>query len=144
MFVRFFQVVRYIFPYVDKKAEKDAVAILNEQEKKLYFEMTAYDRSHSLAVYRDMIKIGLKNEEKDVMLKVALLHDIGKGRGISFFDRVTYVIFKNNDILAKHSEKGYEKLKEINSIAAEIVKEHHNKNSTNPMVKIFIEIDDKN
>lgn len=142
MFGRIKQGIRYLFPLIDEKTEAEAMKKLSAEEAVLYRKMSKYDRSHSLAVYRDVMK--LENKEiAEKLAKAAILHDVGKSDNIGFVERMIYVIIKKGR-LSCHAELGYEMLKKAGSDAADIVREHHNKNTDNELVKIFIEIDDKN
>ena len=73
-------------------------------------------------------------------LKLALLHDSGKGK-VGLFRRIKKVII-GDKILEKHPEIAFEKLKNINFELAKLCSEHHNKNVDEKM-KIFQELDDK-
>lgn len=144
MLVRVAQFIRFFNPDIDEKTEAEALKVLNEKEREIYMSMALYDRSHSLAVYHDIDKIEMSPKEKRVLLKCALLHDCGKGDKVNLWERVWYAVTKQNKILKTHAESGYLILKKIGSSAADLVRNHHNAKSTDPLIKIFREIDDRN
>ena len=134
------QVFRYFFVKYDENIERYAVKNLSEKECEIWQNMAEYDRVHC---YKVAVEIEKRKEifPEELWIKAALLHDCGKDRNIGFIERVLYALFKFNGRLKNHPESGYEKLKNINSEIAEIVKLHHNKNQTG-LISEFQKIDD--
>ncbi|MGL4947508.1 MAG: HD domain-containing protein, partial [Cetobacterium sp.] len=75
-----------------------------------------------------------------IYLKLALLHDSGKGN-ITFLRRVKKVLI-GDEKLEKHPQNAFEKLKKIDIELAKLCRDHHKKNVENKM-KIFQKIDDE-
>jgi len=93
---RYISKLRYL--YDNKLSDKDIVFLrenLNKQEQILFYSMTALDQRHSLAVaYALQEMIGRKTKlNLDKLLKVALLHDVGKARAkLRVPDRIFQVL----------------------------------------------------
>ena len=73
-------------------------------------------------------------------LKLALLHDIGKGK-VGIFRRIKKVLIGDKE-LEKHPEVAYKKLKSLDIEVALLCKQHHDK-IVDEKMKIFQEIDDR-
>ncbi|PGH22166.1 phosphohydrolase [Fusobacterium polymorphum] len=133
------QVYQYIFSNFNDNWNDEVKKILSKEEFLIFSEMGNYDKVHSYKLYQKVKsdKI-LSLEEK--YLKLALLHDSGKGK-VGLFRRIKKVII-GDKILEKHPEIAFEKLKNINFELAKLCSEHHNKNVDEKM-KIFQELDDK-
>lgn len=133
------QVYQYIFSNFNDNWNDEVKKILSKGEFLIFSEMGNYDKVHSYKLYQKVKsnKI-LSLEEK--YLKLALLHDSGKGK-VGLFRRIKKVII-GDKILEKHPEIAFEKLKNINFELAKLCSEHHNKNVDEKM-KIFQELDDK-
>lgn len=130
--------MEYFFPKINKKYMENAINILSEEEKKIFFEMSNYDKYHSLEVLKKIKNSKLNNEI--IYLKLALLHDCGKGN-TNIITRVLHKIGFNTR-LKKHSELGFEKIKNIDKNLAILIKNHHNKNYSEKM-NIFQKCDDE-
>ncbi len=127
----------YFIPKINQKEMENVLENLSEIEKKIFLEMPNYDKFHCLEVYKKILSTELKDDIK--YLKLALLHDCGKGK-TSFFKRVVHK-FGFNTSLKNHSEKGYEILKNINEELAILTKNHHKENYSTEM-NIFQKCDD--
>ena len=79
--------MEYFRPKINKAYMNEALKKLTEKEKKIFLEMSDYDKFHSLEVYKKIKKTELKNNEK--YLKLALLHDCGK-ENVSIITRVLH------------------------------------------------------
>jgi putative nucleotidyltransferase with HDIG domain len=143
MFNRIKQVILFLNLRKSNNSDKEAENYLNEEEKKLFDAMAEYDKRHSLNVLADVERLQIGEEEKSILRKMALLHDIGKESDTTFFERIYHAMTKRGKRLRDHPYKGYEKLKEIDREVAELVKIHHSK-VDNKLVKIFQRIDDNN
>ena len=128
----------YFFPIIDEFVQKEALELLSSKEKTYFLEMGKYDRYHSLEVYRKIKETSLK--EKEIYLKMALLHDCGKEK-IGIIVRVLHKLGIKTG-LGNHAEKGYEKLKDDNMELAVLIRNHHNKYYSEEM-KIFQKYDDE-
>jgi len=101
--------------------------------------MGKYDKVHSYKLYQK-VKSNKVLSLQENYLKLALLHDSGKGK-VGLFRRIKKVII-GDKILEKHPEIAFEKLKNINFELAKLCLQHHNKDVDEKM-KIFQELDDK-
>ncbi|EFD81411.2 hypothetical protein PSAG_01446 [Fusobacterium animalis D11] len=101
--------------------------------------MKKYDKVHSYKLYQK-VKSNKILSSQEIYLKLALLHDSGKGKA-GLFRRIKKVLI-GDKILEKHPEIAFEKLKNINFELAELCLRHHNKD-VNEKMKIFQELDDK-
>jgi len=101
--------IEYFFPKIDENFMNKVIEILDSDEKKIFLEMDRYDKFHSLEVYKKLSETTLKDEI--IYLKLALLHDCGKGK-TSMITRVLHK-FKIKTPLREHAERGYEKIKDI-------------------------------
>lgn len=139
MFSRIKQGIRYIFFKFDEKKLNEIKDILTDEEYRIFCNMQDYDKLHSYLVYKKMKddKI-LKNKKK--YLKLALLHDCGKGR-VTLLRRIKKVLF-GDKILELHPDIAYEKLKKIDIEVAVLCKEHHKEAKSVEMEK-FQELDNE-
>ena len=130
--------LEYFRPKVNRAFQNEALKILNEKEKKVFLEMSEYDKFHSLEVLKKIKKTELKNEK--IYLKLALLHDCGKGKA-SFFKRVLHK-FGFFTKLQNHPKIGAKKLENIDKNLSVLIENHHKKNYSQKMT-IFQKCDDK-
>ena len=139
MFSRLKQGYRYLFGKFDKNNEIEIKNILTFEEFKIFSQMGEYDKLHSFLIYT-------RCKENEVLtgdinyLKLALLHDCGKGN-VGLTRRIKKVFIGDKE-LEKHSENAFEKLKDINIDLAKLCRDHHKKIVENKM-KIFQKIDDE-
>jgi len=133
------QVYQYIFSNFDDNWNNEVKKILSEEEFLIFSKMGKYDKVHSYKLYQK-VKSNKVLSLQENYLKLALLHDSGKGK-VGLFRRIKKVII-GDKILEKHPEIAFEKLKNINFELAKLCSEHHNKNVDEKM-KIFQELDDK-
>ncbi|WP_204678899.1 HD domain-containing protein [Fusobacterium nucleatum] len=133
------QVYLYIFSNFNDSWNDEIKKVLSEEEFLIFSKMTNYDKVHSYKLYQ-RVKSNKILSSQDIYLKLALLHDSGKGK-VGLFRRIKKVII-GDKILEKHSEIAFEKLKNINFELAELCLQHHNKDVDEKM-KIFQELDDK-
>ena len=133
------QVYLYIFSNFNDSWNDEIKKVLSEEEFLIFSKMTNYDKVHSYKLYQ-RVKSNKILSSQDIYLKLALLHDSGKGK-VGLFRRIKKVII-GDKILEKHPEIAFEKLKSINFELAELCLQHHNKDVDEKM-KIFQELDDK-
>lgn len=137
------QFYQSMFPDVRKINYKKVDEYLDEDEKKLFNTMLDYEKQHSYNLLLDLEK-ETRFKNKKLYCKLALIHDIGKGKNISTMERVWHSLFDNIKVLKEHPEKGYELLKEKNKKLAILIKNHHNKSGNSADMMIFQELDNKN
>ena len=133
------QVYQYIFSNFDDNWNNEVKKILSKEEFLIFFEMGNYDKVHSYKLYQK-VKSNKVLSLQENYLKLALLHDSGKGK-VGLFRRIKRVLI-GDKILEKHPEIAFKKLKNINFELAKLCLQHHNKNVDEKM-KIFQELDDK-
>ena len=130
--------MEYFKPKINKAYMNEALKKLTEKEKKIFLEMSDYDKFHSLEVYKKIKKTELKNNEK--YLKLALLHDCGK-ENVSIITRVLHKLgFKTQ--LRNHAQRSFEKLEKVDKKVAILAKNHHNRGYSQEM-DIFQKCDDE-
>ena len=139
MLSRVKQLYRYLFLKFDRKNEEEIKYILSEEEFKIFSEMSEYDRLHSFLVY-ESVKENIELQRDMRYLKLALLHDIGKGK-VGIFRRIKKVLIGDKE-LEKHPEVAYKKLKSLDIEVSLLCKQHHDK-IVDEKMKIFQEIDDR-
>lgn len=148
------------YEYVEK--------ILDNEEYNIFIKLLKSEQKHSVRIAKDIENIIenklIQDEEiinnKELLIKVALLHDIGKTRKkLNVFDKSIIVILNNltdgklkNIKRSKkvqcyynHSEYSYEILKKMNEEEAllDIVRYHHS-DEQGSIIEFFKSIDDKN
>ncbi len=128
----------YLFPYIDEKFLKNSINILSEEERALFMKMENYDIAHSLEVYRKIKETELGGDI--VYLKLALLHDCGKGK-VPLILRAAHKMGIRTS-LREHALKGYEKMKEYDMELAILIKNHHVENYSEKM-NVFQACDDE-
>lgn len=117
---------------------------LNDKEKELFNKLSTYEQKHSVNVAWDVMNECKNSEKKEYLVKVALLHDIGKTVKslnpieksiVVLLDNISkgriknYTNFKIIDIYYNHADKGYKILKEIGNYDDRflyLIKNHHN------------------
>ena len=133
------QVYQYIFSKFDESNDSEIKKILSEEEFLIFSTMSNYDKVHSYSLYQKVKGNKTLSSEKN-FLKLALLHDSGKGK-VGLLRRIKKVLV-GDKILEQHPNIAFEKLKNINFDLAELCLNHHNKDVDEKM-KIFQELDDK-
>lgn len=133
------QVYQYIFSKFDENNDSEIKKILSEEEFLIFSTMSNYDKVHSYSLYQKVKGNKTLSSEKN-FLKLALLHDSGKGK-VGLLRRIKKVLV-GDKILEQHPNIAFEKLKNINFDLAELCLKHHNKDVDEKM-KIFQELDDK-
>ena len=133
------QVYQYIFSDFNDSWNNEIKKILSEEEFLIFSKMRNYDKVHSYKLYQK-VKFNKILSSQDIYLKLALLHDSGKGR-IGLFRRIKKVLIGDKK-LEKHSEVAFEKIKNINFELANLCLKHHNK-VVDEKMKIFQKLDDE-
>ena len=133
------QVYQYIFSKFNESNNSEIKKILSEEEFLIFSTMSNYDKVHSYNLYQKVKEDKILSSEK-LYLKLALLHDSGKGK-VGLLRRIKKVLV-GDKILEQHPSVAFEKLKNINFDLAELCLNHHNKDVDEKM-KIFQELDDK-
>ena len=133
------QVYLYIFSNFKEEWNSEVKKVLSKEEFLIFSKMKNYDKVHSYNLYQK-VKSNKILSSQEIYLKLALLHDSGKGT-VGLFRRIKRVLI-GDKILEKHPEIAFKKLKNINFELAKLCLQHHNKNVDEKM-KIFQELDDK-
>lgn len=153
---------------MNKDDYKYVNSILNEEEFALFNKLLKSEQKHCVRNAREIENIIDNNlindieiiENRDLLIKVALLHDIGKiKKKINIIDKSIIVILnkltkgklinlkksKKVQCYYNHSEYSYEILKNINNddLLLNIIKNHHNE-TDDELISFFQSIDDKN
>ena len=137
--LRIKQVYLYIFCKFNDEVNNEIKNILSEDEFLIFSKMSDYDKLHSYKLFQK-VKENIFLKDKKIFLKLALLHDSGKGN-IGLIRRIKKVLI-GDKILERHPDLAFEKLKNINLELANLCREHHNKNVNDDM-KIFQQLDDE-
>lgn len=87
---QFFSSVKPVFSLEDW-ALVDRVLGENQQALALFYQMSAADQHHSLAVLKTLLSWG---EDHPALYQAALLHDSGKAMGQPLFHRVAIVLLR--------------------------------------------------
>lgn len=129
---------------------------LSKQEQALFFQMDVVDQRHALDVagyaYQAATARGLGSKRK-VLVKAALLHDIGKVRGeLTLLTRLAFVLCPA--LVAKYRKKAWKSLKEHASRGAhmaetfgvekevvDLIREHHNQEASSESLEVLQEAD---
>ena len=133
------QVYLYIFSNFNEEWNSEVKKVLSKEEFLIFSEMKNYDKVHSYNLYLKVKSNKILSSQK-IYLKLALLHDSGKGK-VGLFRRIKKVLI-GDKILERHPDLAFEKLKNINLELANLCREHHNKNVNDDM-KIFQQLDDE-
>lgn len=112
----------YMFYKYDSKFDEEVKEILSDFEFSIFNKMSNYDKLHSYNLMKKVKKNKLLSSN-ELYLKLALLHDCGKGN-VSFFRRIKKVIL-GDKILEKHTLNAYNKLKDHNIELAILCAKHH-------------------
>lgn len=82
---QFFEALR---PHVDDADRREAYAVLNDGQRRLFETMMLRDQQHGMAVFH---RIRAVYAGDTALQAAALLHDCGKGR-VRLWERVAYVL----------------------------------------------------
>jgi hypothetical protein len=140
MLRRIKQGLRFLFGRYDEKNNELVKEILSPEEYTIFLAMGEYDRVHSLNILKEVMKDEFLKDDENY-LKLALLHDCGKGKA-GIFSRIK-VVSIGGKTLKKHPGNSWDMLKEINLIVAGLASKHHTEYLDEKMKK-FQEIDDRN
>ena len=141
---------------------------LNNEEYKLFNKILKSEQKHSVRIAKEIEFIIDNNliddidiiENKNLLIKAALLHDIGKSKQkVNIIEKSIIVILnkltkgrlkkiqksKKIQCYYNHSEYSYNLLKDIieDDLILNIIKNHHN-NTDNKYINFFKQIDDNN
>jgi len=84
------QFFRSVGASIEDSEKAEVARLLNEDQRRLFFSMTARDQRHSVDVLHMLLDQGHRDED---LLSAALLHDVGKGR-VRLWHRVAYVLIR--------------------------------------------------
>ncbi|GAA0731360.1 HD domain-containing protein [Clostridium malenominatum] len=160
--------VKQFFLYIfDNKMKKEdyiyLCRYLNKIEIDMFKRLSVKDQKHSIRVAISMEKIcaNYKDINKDRLIKISLLHDIGKVNcklsiidkcALVFLDSITkggiakYSNIKKIYIYYNHGEEGYNILKnmEYDKEFLNTIRNHHNRNIINEELNILRQCDEIN
>lgn len=155
----------------DKMTNEDYVYVkskLSQKEYDLFIRLLKSEQKHCVRIAKEIEKLFeskkienpliLKN--KELLIKVSLLHDIGKiKQRVSIFDKSIIVILnkitkgsikklknKKTQCYYNHPEYSHNILKNIcnDELLLDIIKNHHKKDANNDLILFFQKIDDNN
>lgn len=133
------QGISYIGCKYDIKCDEEIKLILSDAEYEIFSKMSNYDKWHSYTLFQKIKKNYLLSN-KEIYLKLALLHDCGK-ENASLLRRIKKTLIGDR-ILEKHPLNAYEKLKNHNLELAELCLKHHSL-SVDKFMKEFQKLDDE-
>lgn len=133
------QGISYIFCKYDIKFDEEVKQILSDTEYKIFSEMSNYDKWHSYSLLKKVEGNKILSN-KNLYLKLALLHDCGKGNA-SLFRRIKKTLIGDKK-LERHPLNAYEKLKNCNLELAILCLKHHSLN-VDDFMKEFQKLDDE-
>lgn len=111
----FYRVKQFILALISKLSEDDIRFInlyLDSEEKELFNRLSESEQKHSVNVARDMKEIFHNNKMLNDIVKVSLLHDIGKiAERLNIIDKSILVIL---DKITRGSLKKYCKNSKVN------------------------------
>jgi len=165
------RVKQFYINVTDKMTQEDykyVKSIINEEEFKLFNKLLKSEQKHSVRIAKYIENIIDNNliddseiiNNKKLLIKVALLHDVGKSRkAINVIDKSIIVIlnkltkgklrnFKKSKKIQcyyNHGEYSYELLSKVtdDKKLLEIIRNHH-KDTNDKLTKFFKLSDDKN
>lgn len=145
-----YRVKQFYWSVTSKIDEKDMQLIkcyLDPLELELFHKLATYEKKHCVNVARDVLKENINNnKENSKLVKVALLHDIGKIKKklnpiqksiLVILDSISngkikkYKRIKNIDVYYNHANSGYnllKKQKKYDERFLYLIKNHHNDN----------------
>ena len=159
----FYRVKQFWWNITDKMNNDDISFVnnhLNEVEKRLFYSLSNSEQKHSVKVcYNALNKLSRYDMlDENSMIKIALLHDIGKSyKHINVIEKSIFVILnkmfprllkmfiniKSVKVYYEHGEIGYNLLKdkEYNEEILDAIRFHHSSNNIRNMRKnIYMEI----
>lgn len=136
------QGIIYLFGKYDESWNLEIKKYLKGRELEIFHNMGRYDKIHSYRLMKFVEKDDIlkKCENHNLYMRLALLHDCGK-ENLSLWRRIKKVLWDDKKATA-HTEKGYEKIKELDKLLAPMIREHHSK-ETDSLMKRFQQLDDR-
>lgn len=147
------QFFRALFAKVTESDKEYVKKYLPQKGEKLFFEMATFDQAHALAVARSIETFDYAGD-KNFLIRVALLHDVGR-TNVSIFDKVFCVLIDafSKKIAKKlaihlrplyvyynHPQIGAELLKCAGfTREAEIIRMHHTKAENAPVELLLLQ-----
>lgn len=165
IFSRVIQFNRAILASIRGVTNKDLEFVrtyLNDKEFMIFNMMSSFDKLHCIRVAKTVQLCKYKEDInlKNKLVKIALIHDVGKSvTKYTIIHRVILVLIKKTyknkkfnfswrkaDIYYNHAEIGYNILKQygFDEDILFVVKNHHNKDENDKMVKLLMKCDEKN
>ncbi len=136
---RLWQVKQELRPKLCLKAWEDAIQTLTPELKAVVEKHNITEKAHLLRLFEAITKdMTFDGSNKDLYLKLALVHDIGKTEmRLSLFFKVLKAVF--NFDFAKHDKRGANLLRNLgcSEELAFLTENHHNKNTKNKALAKF-------
>lgn len=146
VFYRLWQFVQVITAKVNHEQWLNATSKLDPEIRNQLNKLRRPEKAHILRVYSDIkCDLHLSEYEKQNLLELALLHDIGKSiTKPTLLYKVAKVIFSVSN--TRHCIEGAKFLKKLGKNKKVIIRvlRHHQLNSNDPLIKKFQLYDDRN
>lgn len=142
MLVRIKQGCRVLFPKMSPSDHEWVNAQLKVSwQQTLFFQMHLYDQQHSVKIARSIVKN--ESSPSEMLILLALFHDVGKSPQLTLIDRGLYSLFRiSRKEISKHPQRGYEKVVAYDEALAKLILIHHQKTDSDVM-KQFQYYDEK-
>ena len=164
------RIKQFYINLTDKMTIDDYIYVeskLTKEEYSLFVKLLKSEQKHSVRIAKDIEKKFKDNkinnhlilENKDILIKASLLHDIAKiKKKVNIIDKSIIVILnkltkgnlkklnnKKVQCYYNHPEYSYDILKDINKdeVLLNVIKNHH-KSTNEELILFFQEIDDNN
>jgi len=125
-----------------KERELALSYLQKEWERELFLALSPYDQNHSIRILKEMLLA--QSEVPDILLRLALLHDVGKDPTLTLFDRALYSKFRiSRKNIGRHPQLGYEKVYRWDRELAELIARHHS-GVQNELILQFQYFDNRN
>ncbi len=143
---RIWQFKQVLLPELTQRQWHEAVAILDEPLRHQLDRLKKSEKAHVIRVYSDICRTrGLPDDVRKCLLELALLHDIGKTvTRPSLLFKVAKVLFPIAN--TGHCIEGARLLRRFNQNRQLIrrVLRHHDEISSDPILRMFQQFDDRN
>ncbi len=146
IFYRFWQFKQVLLPKLVVREWLEAVAVLDEPLRHQLARLKKSEKAHVMRVYTDICQAhGLPEDVQKCLLELALLHDIGKTvTRPSLLFKVAKVLFPIAN--TGHCIEGARLLRRFHQNRQLIrrVLRHHDETTSDPILRMFQEFDDRN
>lgn len=157
--------VKQFFKALSAKVTMDDKKIvcnfLDEEERKLFYSLPEYEQAHCIRVAKEIISSStISGEKQRVIIRAALLHDIGKlAGGLNIITKSIMVLLDRSmpnfirhfqrlkmvDTYYNHPDKAFIYIKDDNDYFSFLIRNHHNYSlSMDEGLKLLQETDSRN